>query len=287
MSVRVFAPAKINLTLEVGAPRADGMHPLQSAVVFADVGDWVEAAPDAALSLSVDGPFAAALEQGDDNLVLRAAHALRAATGSAPGARLSLTKNLPLASGIGGGSSDAAATLKALNALWGAGLSEDALARIGADLGADVPVCVAARAAWMTGVGEHVTPLQAPTFDALLLNPLQASPTAAVFREFDRRGLGAGFRETPPPDWRTVDAALAAMRAAGNTLETPACALVPAIAEMTALLRSDARVIYAALSGSGATIFALTQSAEAARSLADALQVSHPHWWLQPTRLNA
>src|SRR5262249_7706377 len=115
MSVRVFAPAKINVTLEVGSPRADGLHPLQSAVMFADVGDWIEAAPGQELSLTIDGPFAASLTSNDNNLVLRAARTLAPAGGAA----LRLTKNLPVASGIGGGSSDAAATLKALNQLWG------------------------------------------------------------------------------------------------------------------------------------------------------------------------
>ena len=151
MSVRVFAPAKINLTLEVGAPRADGYHPLQSAVVFAGEGDWIEVSDADALSLEITGPFSDGLS-ADDNLVLRAARLLDPQRG----ASLKLEKNLPIASGIGGGSSDAAATLLALNQLWGLQRSTGDLAQLSAALGADVPVCVYKRSAWMTGVGDQV-----------------------------------------------------------------------------------------------------------------------------------
>src|SRR5262249_39490392 len=140
MTARVFAPAKINLTLEVGPPQADGRHPLMSAVAFADVGDWVEAAPAQTLSLKVTGPFSHALSEEPDNSVLRAASALAEAAGVVPRAALTLEKHLPIASGIGGGSSDAAAALKALNALWELHWSEAELTAIAQELGADVPV---------------------------------------------------------------------------------------------------------------------------------------------------
>lgn len=287
MSERVFAPAKINLTLQVGAARADGMHPLQSAVVFADVGDWIEATAAPRLELVLDGPFALALDQTDDNLVLRAAAALNAATGQRNTAALRLTKNLPLASGIGGGSADAAATLKALNSLWRLGLADAALADIGATLGADVPVCVGARPAWMTGIGEQIAALSAPTFDAVLVNPLQPLSTAAVFGAFDALGLGRGFRPATAPVWRTQVEAFDGIRAAGNDLEAPARALMPALSDMMDVLRSDARVLYGALSGSGATMFALLERVEDAHALEADLQSSHPHWWVRATRLNA
>ena len=131
-TVEVFAPAKINLSLRIGAVRADGYHPIESLVVFADIGDWIEAAPGPALTLDVAGEFAGDLAGEADNLVLRAARALAVEAGIEPNARLSLQKDLPVASGLGGGSSDAAATLKALNALWRLGYGEDRLAQIAA-----------------------------------------------------------------------------------------------------------------------------------------------------------
>ncbi|MBL8531524.1 MAG: 4-(cytidine 5'-diphospho)-2-C-methyl-D-erythritol kinase, partial [Hyphomonadaceae bacterium] len=179
--LRVFAPAKINLTLQVGPPGGDGMHPLQSVVAFADVGDWVEVAPSEGLTLAMDGPFAPMLTQDEDNLVLRAARLLAAEGQVRAGAALRLSKHLPVASGIGGGSSDAAAALKALNQLWALDLDVAALAQLGRRLGADVPVCLGARSAWMTGAGEQVAALALPEMDVVLVNPLRPAPTAQVF----------------------------------------------------------------------------------------------------------
>ena len=180
MSVRVFAPAKINLTLEVGRPRADGRHPLRSIVAFADVGDVLEAVATRDLTLTIAGPFAAALPADETNLVLRAARALAAAAGVSIGAAITLTKNLPIASGIGGGSSDAAAALKALNALWGLGRGEAQLCALARELGGDVPVCVYARSALMTGSGEEFTALALAPLDAVLVNPLAPLSTAGA-----------------------------------------------------------------------------------------------------------
>lgn len=288
MSVRVFAPAKINLTLEVGRPRADGRHPLQSVVVFASVGDVVEAAPAPMLSLVITGRFAGELACDESNLVLRAARALAAAAGIAePGAALMLTKNLPVASGIGGGSADAAATLKALNDLWGLGLDAARLAEIGAGLGADVPVCVGGRSAFMTGIGETSTPIDAPEFDAVLLNPLKPLATAEVYRQFDAMQLGAGFTPRPPPAWPGRDACLAELAAIGNDLEAPAHALMPELSQMRSLLRRDGRVRHLGLSGSGATMFALLDSDADAEAFAAENLDAQPLWWVCATRLRA
>lgn len=283
MNVRVLAPAKINLTLQVGRPRADGLHPLESVVMFADVGDVVEAAPAATLSLEIEGPFAEGLSAGDDNLVLRAARALQRAAGVHAGATLRLQKNLPVASGIGGGSSDAAATLKALKELWGLGLDEAALADVARPLGADVPVCVAARTAYMTGAGERFTPIRAPVLDAVLVNPLRPLATADVYRKFDAMGLGAEFRAGPSPAWETRESALEAMAALGNDLEAPARALLGELDGVAQALGADARVRYAGLSGSGATMFAIVDSAEDARALS--LALAPTGWWVRPAVL--
>lgn len=286
MSVRVFAPAKVNLTLQVGAPRADGLHPLQSVAAFADVGEFVEAAPGDVISLRIDGPMAAGLKAREDNLVLRAARALAEAAGVKQGAALTLCKHMPVASGIGGGSSDAAATLRALNQLWRLDWPAAQLMEVARPLGADAPVCVAARAAYMTGAGETHIPLAAPRFDAVLVNPGKPLATGDVYRRFDAMGLGAGFREAPAPNWATRDAALSAMAAIGNDLEAPARALVPEIGAVAERLR-DPRVRYAALSGSGATMFAITDTVAAAVSLAQEIAAARPDWWVRAVVIGA
>lgn len=284
MSVRVFAPAKINLSLQVGPVQDDGYHPIDSLVVFADVGDWIEAAAASDLTLAIGGTFATALSAGEDNLALRAARLLAAEAGVPPNARLSLQKELPVASGIGGGSSDAAATLKALNALWGLGYDEARLMQVAARLGADAPVCVAARSAWMSGVGERVFSWRAPRMPAVLVNPMQPLATGAVFGEFDRAGGASKLGAAPPPSVHTMEEAVGLARARGNDLAAPARRLMPEIAEIEAALR-DQRVRFANLSGSGATVFALAATAEAARSLADDIARSRPHWWVRAVTL--
>lgn len=283
MSVRVFAPAKINLTLEVGAPRADGYHPLQSAVMFADIGDWIEAAPAEALSLDVSGPFSAGLAAEADNLVLRAALLLD----SARGAALRLDKHLPIASGIGGGSSDAAATLKALNQMWALGRSIEALAKLSAPLGADVPACVAATSAWMSGLGQDLSPLQAPVLHAVLVNPGKPLPTPAVYRRFDELRLGGAFTPRTPVEWRRENEAWAAIREIGNDLEAPAVSLMPDLGDLIAALRADRRATCAGLSGSGATCFALARSGADASALAQEFASRNRAWWVRATTLGA
>lgn len=281
MSVRVFAPAKINLTLEVGAPRADGYHPLQSAVAFAGEGDWVEAAAADSLTLEIAGPFAQALPVSDDNLVLRAARLLDPQRGAA----LLLEKNLPIASGIGGGSSDAAAALIALNEVWGLNRSRSELAALAAPLGADVPVCVHQRSAWITGVGEVVTPMAAPALNAVLVNPGKAMPTPPVFRRFDEMKLGGNFISRAAPEWPAPAAALSDIGVFGNNLEAPAVALMPELGDLLAALRADQRALVAGLSGSGATCFAITNSARDAAALASDLHARNCEWWVRPTTI--
>jgi 4-diphosphocytidyl-2-C-methyl-D-erythritol kinase len=279
MSVRVFAPAKINLTLQVARPRADGMHPLHSVVLFADVGDVVEAAPADALSLTITGEFASGLEAGESNLVLRAGRALAAAANVRAGTTLTLEKNLPVASGIGGGSSDAAATLRALNQLWSLDWSAEQLTPIARALGADVPACLTSTPCVMSGTGETTTQIAAPSFAAVLVNPLKPLPTPDVYRQFDAMSLGRTL------DQREPDLSLAAIAAIGNDLTPAAAALAPDITEIITALTADPRVRYAALSGSGATVFALCDDAATAEAVADALQQQRPDWWIADTIL--
>lgn len=280
MSARVFAAAKVNLTLEVGPAGADGRHPLRSLVAFADCGDWVSAREADGLSLEVSGPFACDLAGEGDNLALRAARALDAAAGGAGrGAALILEKNLPVASGLGGGSSDAAAALKALNALWDLGFDAAGLSEIAAGLGADVPACVAARAGLMRGTGEIFEAMPGPVFDAVLVNPGVAVSTAEVYRTFDALGLGGAFVQERALGWRDVGAI-------GNDLEAPALAVAPDIAAVRDALSAGEGVTHVALSGSGATWFALMQSAEGAHALADEVARAHPGWWVRAVKLS-
>lgn len=275
--MKVFAPAKINLTLEVGRPHADGMHPLQSVVMFADVGDVVEVTEADTLSLAITGPFRRTLPVDDDNLVLRAARALADDRGAA----IVLEKNLPIASGIGGGSSDAAAALIALSELWD--IDADLMA-IAAELGADVPVCLSGDSAYMTGDGEECAPLSVPELDAVLINPLKPLSTAEVYRRFDAMNLGDNFRERSPPTLASRQDAIAYAKT-GNDLWAPALALMPELGDIVAALAAERGAIYSALSGSGATMFALTENAQAAAALAQRLSAAHPDWWIKPTCL--
>ena len=271
-----FAPAKINLALHVTAQRGDGYHLLDSLVVFADVGDRITVAAADAVSLTVTGPMAAGLTPGDDNLVLRAARSF----GVAPGAAISLEKNLPVASGIGGGSSDAAATLRALARLWQRPLP-DAAAVLA--LGADVPVCLAGRPARMTGIGAGLVPVVLPAAWLVLVNPGVALPTAAVFAGLERHGHPAMPRDLPP--FQGVADLAAFLRLARNDLEAPAIRLAPAIAQCKASLASMSGCLLARMSGSGATCFGLFADSLTAHAAARALQAAQPGWWLAAARM--
>lgn len=288
MTVTVFAPAKINLTLHVGRPWADGRHPLDSLVAFADVGDvlTVAATPDDGLDLALDGPFAAALATDPDNLVLRAARLLRDRKGARRGARLRLTKMLPIASGIGGGSADAAAALRALNEIWdGAPLDAAALADIAGALGADVPACLAHRPVRMQGDGRDLAPFACPPLDAVLVNPGAPAPTGAVYRAFDALDLGDAFAPSPDGGWPTPAAAIAALAGARNDLEPAAAMVAPAITDALAALAGDPDIALARLSGSGATCFGLAIDATSAERAAHRLAEAHPGWWVRRTVL--
>jgi 4-diphosphocytidyl-2-C-methyl-D-erythritol kinase len=281
---RWAAPAKVNLYLHVVGRRSDGYHLLDSLVAFAAVGDELTAAPAATLSLAVTGPHAAALQIAPrDNLVWRAAELLAQHAGRAPAAQLTLAKHLPVASGIGGGSSDAAAALRALDALWQLGLDEAALAGLAATLGADVPVCLAARASWLGGIGGHVEPAPAlPDVTALLVNPGEALPTQAVFKA--RRGeYSAPARFTAMPADAAGLAALLVERR--NDLTSAAIALVPAIGEVLDRLTDLDGALLARMSGSGATCFALFARRGAAQAARALLAAERPGWWVAEGRL--
>lgn len=285
MLLTLRARAKINLYLHVVGKRADGYHLLDSLVVFADLGDELRIAPSDKLSLAIDGPFGAGLSATDDNLVLRAARALAAALAGknlpAGGAALRLTKRLPVASGIGGGSADAAAALVGLARLWRVSEGAVDLAQIGLGLGADLPVCLAARPSFMSGIGELLDPAPPlPDVQMLLVNPRVGVSTPAVFKA--RRG---DF--STPARWRDGigDAASLAVRLArcGNDLEAPAIAIEPVVGEVLAALRHLPGNLLARMSGSGATCFGLFAKPAEVREAAARLGVEHPSWWIAST----
>jgi 4-diphosphocytidyl-2-C-methyl-D-erythritol kinase len=263
-----FAPAKVNLALHVTGQRADGYHLLDSLVVFAGVGDQVSVQPAPDLSLVVDGPFGSGLSDGPDNLVLRAAHAFGGATGAA----IRLTKNLPVTSGIGGGSADAAATLRALAHLWGTPVPAPT------GLGADVPVCLSGRPVRMRGIGDQLDPLPPlPEGLALVLaNPGVAVATPDVFKALT-------VKTNPPmpkPEWSDLAGFVAWLSACRNDLQAPAMALCPAISPLLADLAALPGALLARMSGSGATCFALFHTLDQARRGAARLQRDRPSHWI-------
>ncbi len=266
-----FAPAKINLTLHVTGQRADGYHLLDSLVVFCGIGDSISVTDAPALGLTIIGPQAHLLDSREDNLVLRAARMLSPDRGAA----LILDKRLPVASGIGGGSSDAAATLRALSRHWGIALPETT-AQLA--LGADVPVCMGARPARMRGIGDRLEkagPL--PELHIVLVNPSIAVPTPAVFQALSNKqnpGMPPSFLATP--DARVFANWLSTQR---NDLEAPARAIAPGIGAVLAALASQSGALIARMSGSGATCFALFETEVGAKAAADQLATAHPQWW--------
>jgi 4-diphosphocytidyl-2-C-methyl-D-erythritol kinase len=276
------AHAKVNLDLLITGRRADGYHQLDSLVVFVELADRLTFQHRRELTLELGGPFAAGLESEGDNLVLRAARALAAHLGRGPGARIVLDKQLPLAAGLGGGSADAAATLRGLGRLWQATLAPGELAAMALRLGADVPVCLASRPVRMRGIGEILEPVPGlPRLDLLLVNPGVPVATAAVFA-----GLGGRVPEAVPDQDRPLDRADLAgwLARRPNHLEAPARRLAPAIDEVLAALGAQPGCRLARLSGSGATCFGLFADPAGAAAAAAAIAAARPGWWVRATR---
>lgn len=265
-----LAPAKINLALHITGQRADGYHLLDSLVAFAGLGDEIRVAPAESLSLQIGGPFAAGLPADERNLVLRAARLLAPGRG----ARIALHKALPVASGIGGGSADAACTLRALAALWQCPLPD--LAEV-LRLGADVPACLMGGALRMTGIGEGLAPLPAlPAAHVVLVNPGIGLATPEVFGALERRDNPPLPRTLPRfADAGTLAGWLALQR---NDLESPAMRLQPVIGTVLEALRAAEGCLFARMSGSGATCFGLF-AGEAAAADAAARLGAVPGWW--------
>jgi 4-diphosphocytidyl-2-C-methyl-D-erythritol kinase len=271
------APAKINLFLHVGEKRADGFHPLQSLAVFTQLGDVLalDTAPD--LSLAVEGPFAQGLEGEGDNLVLRAARAI-----GNKGARLTLTKNLPVASGIGGGSADAAAALRGLRQLWNVEKDDAALRDIAVELGSDIPACLLSAPCFMEGRGELLRPVESmPRLPMLLVNARVPVPTRDVFATLQKRS-GVEMTLSRGRFSDTADL-LRFLDTTRNDLEEPARRLQPVIGEVLAAMAALPGALLTRMSGSGATCFGIFADDDGCRRSAEMLKQTFPHWWIAPT----
>jgi 4-diphosphocytidyl-2-C-methyl-D-erythritol kinase len=275
------ARAKVNLALHILGRRADGYHDLDSIVVFADLADRLTLTPAEDWSLEIAGHFAGDLGNGADNLVLGAAKALeQLLPGRIRPARLRLDKNLPVASGIGGGSADAAAAIRGLLRLGGIAQEKIDLARLAVTLGADVPVCLYGKTCRMTGIGERIEPLtDVPRMPALLVNPGVAVATAEVFRRLALPPGQAGFGPMP----RREGDVLAWLGACRNDLQPAAVTLVPAVGVVLDKLASSSGCRLARMSGSGATCFGLFEGIDAAEAAAQRMRAHG--WWAAPTML--
>ncbi|PCI39416.1 MAG: 4-(cytidine 5'-diphospho)-2-C-methyl-D-erythritol kinase [Rhodospirillaceae bacterium] len=320
MIVTERAPAKLNLYLHVTGKREDGYHTLDSLVAFADVGDVITVEPHKdheGLSLSLTGPYAADVPSGPDNLVLKAARLLAERLGVQANAHITLEKNLPVASGIGGGSTDAAATLRALVKFWALKLSDKQIHQaanlIGDDsntrltletlfsswsddlcsaqmddlalrLGADVPVCLEGRTVFMAGIGEQLTlapPLPSPVW-IVLANPHVALSTPSVFNaRTDGFSTAQPFYETP----KDVQGLVKLLAQRKNDLAAPAIALAPKIQDVLDALNAQNNCLLARMSGSGATCFAIFSSQASALSAQDNLAETQPLWWVKAARI--
>ena len=277
MTVSTFAPAKVNLSLNITGRRADGYHLLHSLVVFTtDIGDRITVEPAPELSLRVTGPAAKGIPTGFGNIVLRAARLLQVARKADQGATIHLEKHLPHAAGIGGGSSDAAATIKALAQLWGVKplTGSEAL-----ELGADVPVCLAGpKAQLMSGIGDEVSPASAfPKLWLVLVNPRVEVPTGLVFRAF----AGSPFSHPSDLDFVGDPNWLAAQK---NDLLDPALAVAPGIGDVIATLNAYDPMA-CNLSGSGATVWAAFPDQDSAEKAAEKTRQACADWWVESSAI--
>jgi 4-diphosphocytidyl-2-C-methyl-D-erythritol kinase len=283
------APAKINLALHVLSRRSDGFHNIDSLVVFTELADLVSAVPSrsANMDLALDGEFAGELDllcRPSGNLVLRAAEAMRLASGKRrlPAAQLVLTKRVPIAAGLGGGSADAAATLRLLNRHWGLGLSDKQLTKIGRELGADVPMCLASRPVVANGIGERLAPAAGiPPLPLVLVNPSIPLSTASVYRQLDN-----AERSPMPPmpaSFGSVIAFVIWLRQTRNDLSIPAKAVTGLAERAVKTLSSDPECLFARMSGSGATAFGIFAKMSNAERAAERIRLKRPNWWVVAT----
>ncbi len=288
MIAAALAPAKVNLFLHVAPLQPDGYHPLASLMTFADVGDRLELSAGETTGFDLEGPFAAALAGEDPagNLAWRAVQSLLARFDARPAPfRLKLIKALPVAAGLGGGSSDAGAALRLVRDAFVPQAGDDVLMAIAAELGSDGPACLAARPVMAQGRGERLSaPPAMPVLHAVLVNPRVACSTGKVYRAYDERPDGAADRPAMPEAFSDVETVLDFLARQRNDLERPALGVAPEIVTVLDALRSAPEARLARLSGSGATAFALCADETNALALARRIEAQRPDWWVQACR---
>lgn len=283
-----LAPAKINLTLAVERRRADGFHDLASLVAFASIGDELSLRPSSELSLEVSGPFAQDSGAPEGNLVLKAAKALARRLPGLKLGKFSLTKNIPAAAGLGGGSADAAAALRLLAKLNGLSPQNDVVQDVACETGSDVPVCLACVCRIMRGRGEILGPrLTMPSLSGVLVNPRVQLETARVFATLAKlHGTGVSLPFKEPARACTAAAWLAAIERCGNDLEAAAISLAPTVRDAAMRLRAQTGCALARLTGSGPTVFGLFADEKHAALAAENIGKAEPGWWVRSVRLN-
>jgi len=289
-TVHQFAPAKINLTLHVTGRREDGFHLIESFVAFADIGDEITVARHDGFDISVSGPFAPLLQNEKNNIALEAAISfVNGFRDCLPGVHVDLVKNLPIAAGMGGGSSDAAAVIRALAYLVDINVSRTAAGQLAVGLGADVSVCLDPQASFMSGIGNIVTTLPAlPEIYAILVNPNIKMLTGAVFAALAVPGAIRRDEEGLKPEHAFVDAHDLAgfVGSCRNDLEAPALRMCPEISDVREALLARDGCLLARMTGSGATCFGLFAEKAQAQRGADYISAKAPRWWVKPCRLS-
>lgn len=291
-TLTVMAPAKINLYLHVTGRRDDGYHTLDSLMIFADVADQVTLHPASRFSFAIEGPYAKAFTAQDRdetpasrNLAVRAAHESARFFDRKLDMRLTLTKNLPLSSGIGGGSADAAAVVWGLIRYWGLNAPPlSSLMPLLLSLGADVPVCYMCQGAHVTGIGDRLRPVDLPEYPSVLVNPRQSCPTPEIFARYKEHASGFASPVTLPalPDRRDL---LSLLQRRGNDLEAPAMDKLPVIDDVMQALKETRHADLVRMSGSGATVFALYPDHDTAEDAATLIRQRYPGWWVRPCTL--
>jgi len=279
----MLAPAKINLFLHITGKREDGYHLLQSLMIFVDVGDELHFSPHDGMFIDVEGPFSTELQDPHKNLVYKAAQALAEEYKIKPAASIRLKKNLPVASGMGGGSTDAATALIGLVKLWALPEETARLQKIAQKLGADVPACLMRKPVWAEGIGEKMTRLpDMPGMHFVLLNPLTPTPTPDVFRQFRSKF-------SPPLQFtgrrKTMHEWIADLKMYRNDMTDAAMQVSPAIKPALQALADTPNCHFARLSGSGATCFGVYDHREAATAAVNKLRMQFPNWWISQANL--
>ncbi len=291
-AIRLFAPAKINLCLHITGRRTDGYHTLQSLVTFADAGDEIALTPSDSFTFEIKGPYAGAFTPDEQqahsqstNLVVRTATRAAALFQKPLDFTLTLTKNLPLGGGIGGGSADSSATLKALFRHWDITPYPEEYAGFLLSLGADLPVCFSGTHALVSGIGEHITPIRLPEIPIVLVYPQKKSPTAAIFQAF-RPPYTAPL--TFPDHFENTETLTAFLNTAThNTLTETTSRLIPDIPDILGMLSANPACLLARMSGSGSTCFGLFSTPEEARIAAKRMATKRPNWWIYAGRTGA